>query len=132
MIALKDLAITEEDYRAIPETPIDLGIPVPHKKAKDLVFISRIPDAHIEIITKLDGGLGSLYRLFHLIHSQSFMTKTMWFTLPKDRINKCRLDRSAISRGLTTLEKAGFILVQREPGKAARIALPVGSKSVED
>jgi len=86
-------------------------------------FSSSIFEEDWEAVHKLKGGLGYTFRVFYAINCQVILTKNVTVTLLTSRLTKLGLSRDATSRGLHILEKAGFISVKRESGKAARITL---------
>ena len=137
-VAWEDLLVSAEEIelgypvieaRGVPDKPVneipifDLG-PLPTGKInKELTVSSSIPLNKIEAILKLKNGHGSLYRLYHLINWEVALAKQLTITLNMHRRQALSLDRFAVSKGVRTLEKAGLIKVERQPGKSPRITV---------
>jgi hypothetical protein len=134
----RDLLVSEEEIelgypiiqakgvadKPINEIPIfDLGQVPTRKTNKELTVSSSIPLNKIEAILKLKNGHGSLYRLYHLINWEVALAKQLTITLNMHRRQALSLDRFAVSKGVRTLEKAGLIKVERQPGKSPRITV---------
>jgi hypothetical protein len=66
---------------------------------------------------------GKSLAVWQLIHHRSKLYRQSWVTLPLELLVEIGMTQDAKDRALWALERHGLILVDRHPGRSARIAL---------